>query len=342
MPLLSVRLRAALIALAIVPATPAPAGDLERGWAWLADTTRIETQGLFWNDRLGDGEDRWKSGGLTQSYILPERRLADESWFADRASALEFNLRGLVMTPDDTSFRGANPKDRPYAQYAAAGLYLRSIARPREALPGTGLQTEDRIGVEFGWEGDPLPLFDIQSAIHGLAGTGGNIGNRQNTIDGGFLANLEARRTWRLHRDMADRDIELAPFVQTSLGMRENSLRAGADLLIGSALEGRTWGADLATGAMIAGESMHRQGVHWTLFTGADAGYVASDVFLDGGPEGDGPSVGRRDTTARLRAGILLEHGRVGIGFSLNWLSPEFQGQQEGQTIGTIQLKVRF
>lgn len=342
MPRLRTRLLAVLTASVLAPSAPAPAGDLAEGWAWLAGATGVETQGLFWNDRLGDGEDRWKSGGLTQSLVLPERRLGDESWFGDRASAIEINLRGLVISPDDTAFGGVDRRDRPYSQYAAAGLYVRSIARPRGIGPGLALQTEDRAGIELGWQGDPLPLFDIQGAMHDLLGTGGDIGNPDNTIDGGFLANLEARRTWRLHRAMAGRDLELAPFVQTSLGMRENSLRAGADLLFGSALEGRTWGADLATGAMIAGESMHRQGFHWTFFTGADAGYVASDAFLDGGPGGDGPGIGRRDVTARLRAGVLLEAGGVGIGFSLNWLSPEFRGQPEGQTIGGIQVKLRF
>jgi len=338
MPAIRNLLGAALIALATVPAR---AGDFEQGWNWLAGTNEIETQGAFWNDRLGDGQDRWKTGGLTQSYVFPEHVFSRGNWFADRASALELNLRGLVMTPDDTAFAGANPKDRPYAQYAAAGVYLRSIARPHEAAPGLGLQTEDRAGIELGWQGDPLPLFDIQGALHGLTGTGGDMGNPDNTINGEFLANLQARRTWRFHCDEFDRDLELAPFVQVSAGMRENSLRAGADLFVGSALEGRTWGSDLATGAVMAGDSIRRQGFHWTIFTGGDVGYVASDAFLDGGFAGDGPSIGRKPLTARLRGGVLLEYGRVGIGFSLNWLSPEFQGQSDGQTIGAIQLKYR-
>ncbi len=343
MPSLRRLFGAALLALAATPAaTPAAAGDLDEGWEWLAARSGIETQGLFWNDRLGDGRDRWKSGGLTQSYIFPERRFGDESWFADRASALELNLRGLVMTPDDTSATAADPHDRPYAQYAAAGLYLLSIARPRPVAPGLGLQVEDRAGLELGWQGDPLPLFDIQGAVHGMTGAGGGMSDPSNTIDGEFLANLEGRRTWRLHRGEFARDLELAPFVQTSLGMRENSLRAGADLLVGSALEGRTWGSDPATGAVMAGESMHRGGLNWTLWAGGDLGLVASDAFLDGGFAGDGPSVERQTLTARARAGILLEYGTVGIGFSVNWLGREFRDQPEGQAIGAVQLKIRF
>ena len=318
------------------------AGEQARGWQWLAETNEIETQGVFWNDRYGDGRDRWKTGGITQSYVFPERIFHDGRWLDGRASALELNLRASVMTPDDTSNAGADPDDRPYAQYAGVGLHFRSIARPRPLTPEIGLQVEDRVGVELGWQGDPLPLFDIQEKLHDMAGTGGDMGNPSNVIDGEVLANLEGRRTWRLHRGGAVRDIELAPFVQGSLGMREVSVRAGADLFVGSALEGRTWGSDPATGAVIAGDSMHRDGFEWTLFLGGDVGYVAHDAFLDGGFAADGPAVDRSEIVGRARAGVLLEHGNVGLGFSLNWLSPEFESQSEGQLIGAIQLKLRL
>jgi hypothetical protein len=332
--------RVTLLMFAAAPL--AQAGEQQQGWEWLARSNEIETQGVFWNDRYGDGRDRWKTGGITQSYILPERVFGDETWFEGRASALEFNLRALVMTPDDTSNPGIDLNDRPYAQYAAAGVYLRGIAYPRALDYRLDLQIEDRVGIELGWQGDPLPLFDIQDSLHDATGTGGGMANPANTIDGEFLANLEGRRTWRLHRAGAARDIELAPFVQGSLGMREVSLRAGADLFVGSALEGRTWGADLSTGAMIAGESVRRPGFHWTYFLGGDVGYVAWDAFLGGGFAADGREIGREEIVARARAGAFLEYGRVGIGFSLNWLSQEFDRQPEGQLIGAFQLKYRL
>ncbi len=219
---------------------------------------------------------------------------------------------------------------------------LRSITRPEPLTPELAMQAEDRIGVEVGWQGDPLPLFDVQSALHGMAGTNGDAGNLSNIIDGEVLANLEARRTWRFHIGGTERDLEFAPFVQTSLGMRENSLRAGGDFFIGSVLEGRTWGSDLATGAVMAGASVPRQGFNWTVFFGGDVGYIASDAFLDGGFAVDGPSVPRRDIVGRARADLLLEYDNLGLGFSLNWLGREFRGQSNGQVIGAIQLKYRW
>jgi len=243
----------AAVALAVLAAGPAGAGDHEEGWNWLAETDRVETQGIFWNDRFGDRKDRWKTGGITQSYIFPEHMFGENGWFADRAPALEVNARALVITPDNTSNTRVDPNDRAYAQYAAVGLYLRSIARPRTIAPGVSVQTEDRAGVEIGWLGDPLPLFDFQESMHALFGTGGDAANLENALNAGLLANVEGRRSWRFRYELGRRDVEAVPFVQASAGMREVSVRAGADFFVGSALEGRTWGADLSTGAVIAG-----------------------------------------------------------------------------------------
>lgn len=344
MPVLHNPLRAALAVLAL--STPAQAGEMNAGWEWLATTNEIQTEGVFWNDRFGDGEDRWKTGGITQAYVFPEHIFSNENWFDGRASALELNVRALLITPDDTSFTGIDSNDRPYAQYAAAGVFLRSIGRPEALTPNVAMQIEDRVGVEVGWQGDPLPLFDMQTSLHGATGTKGNAGNLSNIIGSEMLVNLEARRTWRLHMSSAGdgfgNDLEFAPFVQTSLGMRENSFRAGGDFFVGSALEGRTWGSDLSTGAVMAGAASPRQGFNWTVFFGGDMGYVASDAFLDGGFTIDGPSVPRRDVVGRARVGVLLDYDNLGLGFSLNWLGKEFRGQSGGQMIGAFQLKYRL
>ena len=308
------------------------------GGEWLAADETLQTEGVIWNDRIGDGRDRWKTGGITQSYILPERMFSDEPWIEGWASALELSARALVITPDNTAFAGVDRADRAFAQYLGLGFHMRGTSRPRTIAPDLEMQTEARAGIEFGWQGDPLPLFDIQDALHGAADTGGSAANLSNSIDNGFLVNLEARQTWRFHVDGKGQDIQFAPFVQTSLGMRENSLRVGGDVFVGSALAGRTWGADLATSAVMAGASVPRQGFNWTVFTGGDIGYVASDALVDT----EGPGVARRDITGRARAGLLVEYDNVGVGFSLNWLSPEFDGQPHGQILGAVQLKYRF
>ncbi len=333
--------------------SPVHAGGLsaQDGWDWLASSREIQGATLVWNDGMGDGQDRWKTGGLSQSVILPELSLGGVPWIDGQASALEVTLRALLMTPDNTTAAIAAGDDRAFAQYAGAGVFLRTFGQPAPApgefgAQGLLLQTDDRVGIELGWQGEPLPLFDIQEAFHGFVGAGGDRGNPANSIGGEPLVNLEARRSWRLQAEGPGREVEFAPFLQTSLGMRENSLRVGGDVFVGSALEGRVWGTDPATGAIFSQASMPhpgpRPGTNWTFFAGGDLGYIASDAFLDGGVTADGPSVERRHFVGRARAGILVENGRVGVGFSLNWLGPEFESQPEGQLVGALQVQIRF
>lgn len=334
----------AVTLLAAASALPAPAraADFQDGWKWLEKTNEIQTEGAIWNDRIGDGKDRWKTGGMTQSYVFPQHIFSDSPWFPGTAAALELNVRGLLMTPDDTSTNKVNLKDRPYAQYAAAGLYLRTISHPQMIHASFGMQQEDKVGFEVGWQGEPLPLYEVQKAVHDMTGSGGTPGNMSDIIQSELMVNLEGRHTWRYHWDGARRDTEIAPFVQGSLGMRETSVRVGADLILGSALEGRTWGNDLATGALLSGASMPRKGFSWAVFAGADLGYVAHDAFLDGGFAVNGPSVPREKLVPRARVGVLLDYDHVGIGFSMNWLGKEFKAQKSGQVIGALQLKLRL
>jgi len=133
--------------------------------------------------------------------------------------------------------------------------------------------------------------------------------------------------------------MQIAPYVQASAGMRENSVRVGSDVILGSSLEARTWNADPATGILTPGGARSRNGFNWLAWVGGDVGYIASDALLDGGFDGSGPSVDREALSARARAGIVLEYGNFALGYSVTWLSPEFSTQPTGQVIGAIQLR---
>ncbi|MEM6620626.1 MAG: lipid A-modifier LpxR family protein [Pseudomonadota bacterium] len=316
----------------------ATAGNVHQGYQWLADNETVLREGIVWNDRIGDGKDRYKSGGVTQSWIIPEGRLSDQRWFGGRISALELQARGLVMTPDNV-MAGGSPQDRPYAQYGGLGLYLRTWGTPQEDGPATTVSVEDRVGVEFGYVGDPLPFFEIQEAIHF---NGGFRINSANTVDSEALVNLEGRRTVRWHIDFNDTDLEFAPYLSASAGMRENSVRLGGDIIYGSSLEGRTWNIDPGIGALIPGGAMPRPGPHWMMWLGGDVGAIVTDAFLDGGFSGDSASVEREEYVARIRMGFMFENDPWALSYSLTWLSDEFEEQKHTQVIGAVSLKYRF
>ena len=323
--------------ITVLPAV-ATADARDEGYKWLSENRDIMAEGAIWNDRIGDGKDRYKTGGMTQSWVFPETLFFDERIIPGRVSAIELQGRGFIATPDNTQ-SGGSANDRPFVQYVGVGAYHRSWSRPTRFSDTTTGAVETRAGIEIGWQGDPLPLFDIQDALHGDTQV---TLNNSNTIDSEFLLNLEIEGVYRRQTSSRFLDLDLAPFIRVSTGMRENSVRAGADIVIGSSLNARTWNHEPAIGALIPGGSKQRAGLNWAIWIGGDAGYVASDAFLDGGFTADGPEVERETLTFRLRAGLMLEYDPVAVVYSINWLSPEFERQPEGQLIGAVSLKYRF
>jgi hypothetical protein len=323
--------------ITVLPAV-ATADARDEGYKWLSENRDIMAEGAIWNDRIGDGKDRYKTGGMTQSWVFPETLFFDDRIIPGRVSAIELQGRGFIATPDNTQ-SGGSANDRPFVQYVGVGAYHRSWSRPTRFSDTTTGAVETRAGIEIGWQGDPLPLFDIQDALHGDTQV---TLNNSNTIDSEFLLNLEIEGVYRRQTSSRFLDLDLAPFIRVSTGMRENSVRAGADIVIGSSLNARTWNHEPAIGALIPGGSKQRAGLNWAIWIGGDAGYVASDAFLDGGFTADGPEVERETLTFRLRAGLMLEYDPVAVVYSINWLSPEFERQPEGQLIGAVSLKYRF
>lgn len=330
------RLLVAAMAAGLGFGAVAEAGTARDGYRWLSANEEVLREGVIWNDAIGDGKDRYKSGGVTHGWVIPDVRFTQNPWYDDRVAAVELQLRGFVATPENTENPAAG--DRPFAEYAAAGLYLRTIGLPETVGPALTLSTEDRIGFELGALGGPVPFFEIQDFLHN-----GSVNVTPATeLDGQLLVNLEGRRTWRYHQQLNDTDLEIAPFIQASAGMRENSIRVGGDVIYGSSLEGRLWNMDMATGAMIPGGSAPRTGPNIMVWLGADVGYVASDALLDGGFFAEGPSVDHEPITGRVRAGIMYEMDEVALAYSLTWLSEEFEGQAHSQVIGALTLKLRF
>ncbi|MEM7056959.1 MAG: lipid A-modifier LpxR family protein [Pseudomonadota bacterium] len=325
----------AAVLCAVLPAY-AEEQEITDTFTWISETEDILAEGMIWNDRLGDGQDRYKTGGMTQSWLLPQSIFSDENWIDGHAAAIEFQGRGFIATPNNTSNPAAG--DRPFAQYVGVGAYLRTFGESEPLSMDTSLSVENRAGVEIGLVGEPLPLFELQEALHG-----NGIGRTDaNTLDTEVLVNAEVRRTYRFHMDLEATEVEFAPYAQGSFGMRENSVRVGIDLITGSSLKARTWNHEPAIGAMIAGGSAPRDGFQWATWVGGDVGYVAQDAFLDGGFDGSGPSTPREEVTARIRAGVMMEYDNFAMSYSVVWLSPEFEAQPEGQLVGGFQIKYRF
>jgi Uncharacterized protein conserved in bacteria (DUF2219) len=272
---------------------------------------------LFSNDASGDGRDRWRTGANTVS------RLRGPVWNgalpAMAGEILEFRLRGDIIAP--ASLVNPAPGDRRYAGTLAFGLHTHFNMGRAEAAVGADLVV---IGPQTG-------LGRFQTRVHDLLGMdspeavlGDQISNKVRpslTIEVGQAFQLGPRVTVR-------------PFVETQAGA-ETLLRAGGDVVIGRAWQGGLMLRDVGTGQRYAGIAGQTGGLSFTL--GADVARIFGSVYLP-----DGGAAVLSDTRSRLRAGVAWQGRRLDAFYGVTYLSPEFEGQDEGQVLGSVRVGFKF
>lgn len=288
-----------------------------------ANQRMVDRQTIGWgrffnNDYIGDGRDRWHSSSYTVS------RLRGPEWtgsLPDRfGQVLEFRFRAENVTPEMLEAPAA--QDRRYAGVLAFGYHSHSKLRNEELSvgadvvfigPQTGLSRfQDYIHDGIGLP-DGAPSYDAQlgNAVY-LSGTG------------------------ELGRQIAlAPKLTLRPFVEGQVGF-ETLARAGVDVTIGNLAKDGLMLRDVNTGQRYSAvQGPLGKGISLTF--GGDVARVAGSVLLP-----DGGAVTASDTRSRLRAGLNWQGEKSFVFFGATYLSPEFEEQSEGQTIGSLSLLLRF
>ena len=273
---------------------------------------------LFDNDALGDQNDRWRTG----SYNLSVLRGPDwtRTLPATPGEILEFRARAEIVAP--ANLARPSHRDRRYAGILSFGVHTHAALG----------QAEARIGADLVLTGPATGLSGFQRQVHDALGlplpdTSNQLGNHVYP-----MISAEVGRTFRLGEG-----ISLRPFVEGQVGF-ETLIRLGADLTIGHFGEGALLIRDPVTGQRVAGVRAPgggRPGVSLTL--GGDIAQVGDSALL---PEG-GAAVLRQDRS-RLRAGLHWQGQVSDVFYGVAWLSPEYEGQPEGQLVGSLQLRLRF
>lgn len=285
------------------------------GPAALAQDTRILGVGrLFSNDLIGDGQDRWRTGSYSFSV------LTGQGWDGRQADGpvLEYRLRTDIITPwQRVGLRG----DRPYAGSLSLGLHHHSRIGPAEVSVGADLVL---IGPQTG-------LSDFQERYHdwfsfpaplGVKSQLGNATLLSGTADVVWPVSLGPMTTVR-------------PFIEAQAGV-ENILRVGTDVVIGPVGQHDVWLRDGPTGQLYRGTQGAQTGVGFVV--GADLAQVNGSAYLS---EEKGYFV--ESVRWRARAGLHWQPTPdTSLFYGLAWLSPEFEGQQEGQLIGQLRLDFNF
>ena len=273
---------------------------------------------MFTNDYLGDGEDRWRTGGYQISVLRGP--IWEGTLPTQPGSLLEYRLRSEIIAPSELSTPPAG--DRRYAGVLSFGMHSHFALGTAEAVAGLDLVA---MGPQTG-VGEVHDWLHEQVSAPAVSVVDDQIGNRiVPTLSG------ELGRSFALGGHA-----ELRPFAEARVG-DETLVRVGADLSFGQIEHGALWSRDTVTGhryVSISGTS--QPGASFVL--GGDAAYVAQSVYLDGGSDDPEPEENR----FRVRAGMQLRSERMGLFYGATWLSEEFEGQPEGQLLGSVRWRMNF
>lgn len=303
------RIFAALLAASVSIASVAEAQE----------RSRLGYGRLITNDFFGDGEDRWRTGGVQSSRIWgPEWTGVAPAQFGQ---LLELRLGAEIIAPDD--IRNVSPSDRSYAGAISVGLHTHFQR---------GLM-EYSVGGDVVFIGPQTKLDEFQDAFHDAF----NIPRPSDAVRDNQIGNaINPTAVFEIGRSMpvGARSV-VRPFVEGRAG-NETLLRAGFDLTIGDLGRG-----ELLVRDSVSGHRYRTVQADWSGFSfvfGADIAAVADSAFLP-----DGGNVALSDTRERLRAGMSWrsEAGITGF-YGLTYLGEEFEGQTEGQVVGSVRLRVAF
>jgi hypothetical protein len=272
---------------------------------------------LFVNDLIGDGEDRWRTGSYTVSWV---RGPVWDGTLPGRAGTLlEFRFRGEILAPSNLS--KSNPNDRRYAGSLSAGLHTHFALGAAEVAAGADLV----------FTGPQTGLGRFQSNFHDIFGLVEPQVLEEQIPNGVHPTVLvEVGRSFRMGET-----VTLRPFAEAQAGV-ETFVRVGGDLSIGGQWQGGLLIRDVSTGQRYVGIAGQQPlGVSFSL--GGDVARVFDSVYLpsDGVPE-------LSDTRSRLRAGLHWQGDTADVFYGVTWLGKEFEQQTEDQVVGSLRVNLRF
>ncbi len=273
---------------------------------------------LFNNDYLGDGDDRWRTGSYSRSTFFGTEWLGE----MPQGGVYELRFRGEVIAPTDAS-QPPQSGERPFVGVAAMGM-------ARHTRMG-------RFDVSAGGEivviGPQTGVSSFVTEAHDLLGfkppraAAGELAN--DLIPTGFV---EASR---LIARSASRPFELRPFLQAQLGA-ETYARIGMDAFVGRGVQGDLLTRDVVTGHVMTVTSLQTV-ASWTPMFGADIAHVFDSTYLPGS-SGLAPKPWRM----RVRGGLRSLGQSRDVFVGLTWLSPEYEGQPNGQVLGSLSVDHHF
>ncbi len=284
--------------------------------------TRLGFGYLLTNDFIGDGQDRWRTGSIASSRVWG--RESGRDWDGTLPSGfgrlIELRLGGQIIAP--ANLETPDPADRPYAGALSVGVHSH--------FQTGGL--EMAVGGDLVVVGPATGLDSFHGAVHDLLGMPDlSKATLDAQIDNGIYPTVVVEAG----RSFAFGDGVLRPFLEGRAGA-ETLVRAGFDMRWGGLEQGGLMVRDPVSGQQYRAIDGGKTGYGFVI--GGDVTHVAHSVFL---PEDRGYNP--RDARLRARAGMEWR-GKNGGGvfYGLSYLGQEFEGQGEGQFVGSFRAHFRF
>ncbi|MBQ2259777.1 MAG: DUF2219 family protein [Loktanella sp.] len=279
---------------------------------------RIGYGRLITNDYIGDGNDRWRSGSFSSS------RIWGQGWDGmlpqQPGEIIELRFGVEIIGPKNLAAPARG--DRPFAGVLTAGLHTHFMRGG----------TDFALGTDLVLVGPQTRLDQLQGAFHDLVGINkASPRTRANQVPDATLLTLvaEAGRDFALPGGTTMR-----PFIEARAGL-ETLARVGFDLTFGDLTNGELLIRDTVSGQRY--RTMPRNQAGFAVVLGADfASVISSELF----PASSG--IVARDLRNRYRGGIHWQGGPAALFYGLTYLDREFEGQSEGQVVGSIRVDVRF
>ncbi len=296
----------ALAAAVALFATTAPAQE----------TRNLGFARLFNNDLVGDGHDRWRTGGYGISL------LRGPDWVGDLpgrpGTILEYRLRSEVIAP---AARIGQPGYRPYVGAVSLGVHTPFALGPLDASAGIDVLA---LGPQTG-------ISDFQEGFHDIFGLDGPRGVEDqlgNAVHVGGTVEL----AWPVR---VSGTLMVRPFAEAQAGI-ETLARVGADVVWGPVAQRDLLTRDVVTGQLI--RAVEGDAAGFALVAGADWAQVDGSVYLP-----DDRGIAAEEARWRARAGIHWQLSNdISAFYGVTYLSEEYVGQPEGQVVGSLKLNFNF
>lgn len=236
-----------------------------------------------------------------------------------------------IYTAFDIRVATPPPGSRPYAGYFYVGAY---VQRASDAVHD---HLELDVGVVGEWSGAEATQKFIHAAFPDQVeplGWGTQLANE-------LAINLRYQRAWRFQKATIGR-LELDGIPRVGFDLGNVFVRANADLTLrlGFNLPDDFGPPRLLDYADATGSWDGTWGLYAYIRGGARA--VARNIFLDGNTFANSRSVDKRPVVTELTVGLAGRYKRFEAGWSVTWLSEEFDTQGNGDSYGSLYAQLSF